>query len=63
MDKKSLEDKKLVVESSFNDLKERRDKLTNEISEIDVEIVKLQGEYRLITELIDNGKTGEKNAR
>lgn len=52
MELKSLEDKKLAIENSFNEL-------TKQISELESERVRLQGEYRLVDELITNYKVKE----
>jgi hypothetical protein len=52
MELKSLEDKKLAIEASFNEL-------TKQISDLESERVRLQGEYRLVDELITNYKVKE----
>lgn len=52
MDKISLEEKKLAIETSFNELSKQR-------AEIDSELLRLQGEYRLLEELIVNNKAKE----
>jgi predicted nuclease with TOPRIM domain len=52
MDLKSLEDKKLAIETSFNELTEQK-------TDIDSELIRLQGEYRLVDELIKNYKVKE----
>lgn len=52
MELKSLEDKKLAIENSFNEY-------TKQISELESERVRLQGEYRLVDELIKNYKVKE----
>jgi len=54
MDIKSLEDKKLAIETSFNELTQKK-------TEIDAELIRLQGEYRLVEELIKNYKETKKN--
>jgi len=56
MDIQSLRDKKTTIESNFNDLTGQKKSHTDKITELDTELVKLQGEYRLITDLIDNFK-------
>jgi len=52
MELNSLEDKKLAIETSFNELTQKK-------AEIDSELIKLQGEYRLVDELIKNYKVKE----
>lgn len=53
MDIKSLEKKKIAVETSFEELKTEQKAHSDKVSELETELIKLQGEYRLITELID----------
>jgi hypothetical protein len=57
MDLTTLRDKQTTIESSFNDLVKQK-------QDIDSELLKLQGEYRVISDLIDNFKVKEtKNAK
>lgn len=58
MELKTLQDKKLAIEATFNDLTKQRQEYSDKSNEIDTEIIRLQGEYRLIDELI--AKLGEK---
>jgi len=53
MNLKSLEDKKLAIETSFNELTQKK-------TDIDAELIRLQGEYRLVEELIKNYKETKK---
>jgi hypothetical protein len=53
MDEKTLAEKKASIEQQFNALMERR-------KEIDEESLKLSGEHRLVSELIDKQVKGNK---
>ncbi len=59
MDLKSLKEKQASISAGFDELTEEKKSYTDKITEIDVKLVQLQGEYRLITELIDNYKKGK----
>lgn len=51
MDKKSLEEKKTSLEQQFNALKESNEKLNEQITNNNQELLKLSGEYRLVEEM------------
>lgn len=52
MNIETLQAKQLAIETNFNEL-------TKQKQDIDTELVKLQGEYRVITELIEANKPKE----
>lgn len=54
MNKETLEGKKLSVEQQFSDLNDQRSQLMEEIRKIDEEQLKLSGEYRLLSTLLDD---------
>jgi predicted nucleic acid-binding Zn-ribbon protein len=56
MNLESLNAKKSAIEASFESLKAEQKTHTDKVAELDVELVKLQGEYRLVEELIDSFK-------
>jgi hypothetical protein len=56
MDLKSLKAKQASISASFDESTTEKQTHTDKIAELDVELVRLQGEYRLIQELIDNLK-------
>lgn len=53
MDKETIEKKKAAVSKKFDDLKAQRES-------IDTEMVRLQGEYRALDELLTTDSTKEK---
>lgn len=53
MNKEQLEKKRSEVEAKFEELKTQRQEVTTRGQEIDTELVKLQGDYRALTELIE----------
>lgn len=60
MDLKSLQDKQTAISSQFDVLTTEKKEYTDKISEIDTELVRLQGEHRLITNLIKELKEKKK---
>lgn len=58
MDIKSLNAKKSAIEASFETLKAEQTTHSDKVTEIETELVRLQGEHRLIEELI--GKVTKK---
>ena len=54
MDTKSLETKKSDIEASFNTLKAEQKTHSDKVTEIETQLVQLQGEYRLVNELIES---------
>lgn len=60
MELKSLNEKKSAIEASFENLKAEQKTHSDKASEIDVELIKLQGEHRLVTELIELNTKKEK---
>lgn len=64
MELKSLQDKRATMEASFNELDAEKQTHLKRVGEFDSELLKLQGEHRLVTDLIDNFKVKEtKNAK
>jgi chromosome segregation ATPase len=52
MDKKQLERQRKEAEDNFNTLQNQKTEYQNKINEIDVEMVRLQGEYRVLGKLL-----------
>lgn len=46
-------------ELQFNALVEKKNLLSKEIGEIDQELLRIQGEYRVLTQLEEDGKEAE----
>ena len=47
-----LEKRKQEIEQAFQQLKQRREAMARQIQEIEIEQVRLQGEYRLVESLL-----------
>ena len=58
----TLLERKKVIEAKFNDLETRQTELGNEWTTNTEEMVRLQGEHRVVTELIDELEKGASNA-
>lgn len=54
-----LKDRQATIKAQFDELTTQRDNYQNQVNEWNTELVKQQGEYRLITDLIDNYKGSE----
>jgi len=53
MNRESLLEKRAAVETEFNALQDEKKAAQAKISEMDTELVKLQGKYQAYTEIID----------
>lgn len=52
MDKKKLQSQRKEAEDKFNALQEQKTEHQNKIQEIDAELLRLQGEYRALDQLL-----------
>jgi len=52
MSTKSLQEKKVDIETTFESLKAEQKTHSDKVTEIEAELLRLQGQYRLIDELI-----------
>lgn len=60
MDKESLLKRRQEAEDNFNTIQEKRAEKQQEVEQLDMELGRLQGEYRLINELIEKADTPKK---
>lgn len=56
-----LLERKAFIEKAFEERKAEKSKLQEQSNEVDTELVKLQGEFRLITELIEDAEPKTKD--
>lgn len=56
MDKKSIEDKIVQIEASFNELQAQKKEYLEKIQRLDEESLRLSGEFRLLNSLKDEVK-------
>ena len=62
MSKVELEKKMKEIEDRFNQLLQSRQELVNQITQIDEEKLRLQGEYRLLDDMLKKEKEKNKEA-
>lgn len=60
MDKKALKERRQKAEQQFSAFQSQKTQKEQEIAEIDQELLRLQGEYRLCDELIGDKKVSPK---
>lgn len=60
MDKKALKERRDKAEQDFNALQQQKTQKQQEIEEIDQELLRLQGEYRICNELLENKEDKKK---
>lgn len=64
MDIKSLEAKKATIGNAFESMKAEQTSYSTKVQELETELIKLQGEYRLVEELISQlTEKDSKNAK
>lgn len=59
MDKDALTARRDLASKRFDELQDKKKQLTKQLEELEVECIKLQGEYRAYNALIDEPKEGE----
>ena len=62
MSKTELEKKMKEIEERFNQLLQSRQELVNQITQVDEEKLRLQGEYRLLNDMLEKEKAKIKEA-
>lgn len=63
MDIATLEGKKDAVDKRFSELKEQNTQLSTQVASNNEELLKLAGEYRLLTELIADSNIDQVKAK